>query len=63
MHLTDAINVLYISDPERFHYFIVNIFDVVLVGAPVIPPHALPQLKPNIFLKVTAPIWPQINIV
>ena len=39
-----------------------NIVDVVLVIDPVLTPHALAQLKPNLFLKVAVPISSQVHI-
>ena len=50
------------TDPERFYNFIVNIFDVVLEGASMLPPHAILQLKPNIFLKVDVPVSARVSI-
>ena len=61
VHLTDALRVLEDADSEWFYNVIVNIFDVFLEDAPVIFPHALPQLKPNIFLKFNAYVPPQVN--
>ena len=62
MHLTDVLCVLDNYDPERFHNVIANIFDVVLVGAMMLPPHALPQLEQNMFIKFVAPNRSQIHI-
>ena len=38
------------SYPEVFHNIIVDIFDVVLKDGPVLPPHALSQIKPQLYL-------------
>ena len=62
MHITDALGILENYDSEGFHNIIVNIFDMVLEYAPMFLPHALPQLKPNLFLKVNAPVHYQLII-
>ena len=62
MHLLDALIILENEDPERFHNVIVNIFDIVLKGAPMIPPHDLAQIELNIFLKVAAHIRSQVHM-
>ena len=62
MHLVNALIVVDNADPEWYHKFIVNIFDMVLEGAPMLPPHALFQLEPNIFLEVATLIPSQMHI-
>ena len=62
MYLAEDLRVLENSDPERFHNVIVNIFDMSLEGALMIPQHTLAQLKTRFFLKVAAPIRSQIQI-
>ena len=54
MHLYNALDVAENSDTEWFHNIIVNVFQVVLIDAPVLPPHEFPQLEKNIPLKVDA---------
>ena len=56
VHFTDVLSVLEYSNPLMFHNFIANIFYMVLEGAPVLPPHALLQIEPQLFLKVFEPI-------
>ena len=62
MNIPDALIVLEYADPERFYNIIANIFDMVLEGAPMIPPHDLSQLKPYLILKVSAPVRYQVYI-
>ena len=50
------------SDTEGFYNIIANIFQVVLVEAPVITPHALPQLEPKLLLEVDKFIKSQVSI-
>ena len=57
MNLTDVLSVLESYDSEGFHNIIVNIFDVILEDATMFLPHNLPQIEPNIFLRVDAPIY------
>ena len=42
------------SYPEGLQNTIVDIFDMVLKDGPVLPPHALSQLEPQLFLKIGA---------
>ena len=51
MHITDALGILENYDSEGFHNIIVNIHYMVLEDAPTFLPHALPQLKQNLFIK------------
>ena len=52
MHLLNALGVVENYDTEWFHNIIANLFQVFLVDALVLPPHALYQLKPNLFPEV-----------
>ena len=58
----DALGVLGYSDSEGLYNIIVDIFDVVLEDPPMFLPHALPQLKLNILLKVDGIIHSQVII-
>ena len=62
MHLTSAISVLENADSGGLHNSIVDIFYVALVDDPMPLPHALPQLEPNIFLKVHVSVASQVHI-
>ena len=62
MHIHNALSVAENSDTEWFHNIIVNLFQVVLVDALVLPPHALSQLKLNPPLEVDAFIKYQLGI-
>ena len=62
MNLTDVLGILEDSDSKGLHNIIVDIFYVVLEDAPMFLPHALPQLEPNILIKVDALIHSQIII-
>ena len=46
VHLTDALDVMEDDYPIGIHNVIVDIFNTVLKGVPMLPPHELPQLKP-----------------
>ena len=59
----DMLSILENSYSERFHNFIVNIFDVALVHAPMPLPNNLPQIEPNIFLKVDTSVASQLHIL
>ena len=61
MHILDAFIVTDNYDSEGFHNIIVNLFDVILKFATMLPPHALSQLEPNILLVVDALV--QSNVV
>ena len=52
MHLTHALGVLEDFYFEGFHNIIANILHVVLLDTPMLPPHALPQLEPQLSLEV-----------
>ena len=52
MNLHHALGIVENPNTEWFHNIIVNIFQVVLVDASVLPSHALPQLEPKLLLKV-----------
>ena len=54
MHLLNALGIAGNSNTELFHNIIANIFQVVMVDGPVLPPHALYQLKPKLLLEVNA---------
>ena len=54
MHILNTISVAENYDTDWFHNIIANIFQVVLVDAPVIPPHRLSQLEPKLLLEVNA---------
>ena len=54
MYIMDALSVLDNAESEGFQNFILNIFDMALLDSTMPLPHALPQLKPNIFIKVYA---------
>ena len=56
------ISVLNHLKTERFHNFIVNIFDMVLESDPMLPPHAFAQLELNLFLKVASHIRSHVYI-
>ena len=45
MHISNALGVADF-DAEGLHDIIVNVLQVVLVDAPVLSPHAFPQLGP-----------------
>ena len=60
--LAGVLGILEDSDSEGFQNVTVNIFDMVLEGAPMFLPHALPQLEPNIFLKVDSHVRTQVHI-
>ena len=62
MHLYNALDVAENSDTEWFHNIIVNVFQVVLLEASVIPPHALTQLEPNFLLETNTFIKSQVGI-
>ena len=62
MHLHNTLKVADNSDTEWFQNIIANVFQVVLVEASVLPPHALPQLEPNILLKVGTFIKSHVGI-
>ena len=50
----DALSILGNAYPEGLHSIIVDVIDVVLKYVPVLPPHAIYQLKLQLFLKVGA---------
>ena len=52
MHLFNALGVAENPDAEGFHNIILNVLQVVLVDAPVLLPHAFPQIEPNLPLKL-----------
>ena len=52
MQLTYTLGVAENFDFEGIHNIIANILHVVLVDAPVLPPHAFTQLKPQPPLEV-----------
>ena len=54
MHLHNTLGVVDNSNSEWFHNIIADVFQVVLVDALVIAPHALPQLKPKLLIEVDA---------
>ena len=54
MNLPNALGVAEDTYTEGFQNIIANIFQVVLVNAPVISPHEFPQLEPTPTLKVNA---------
>ena len=62
MHLHNALDVAYNSDIEGFHNTISNVYQVVMVDAPVLPPHAFPQLKPNLLIEAYTFIKSQVGI-
>ena len=45
MHLADTLSVLDNNDPIRLNNIIVDIFYMVLEGAPMLPSHAISKLK------------------
>ena len=61
MYLKDAIIVMDNSDSDWFHNIIMNIFDVVLEDALMLFLYALPQLEPNLFIKVDASVASQLH--
>ena len=63
MYCVDVLGILDNSDPESFHNDIVNIFNILLESAPMLPLHALSQLGPNQFLKVAVLIMFQVHII
>ena len=48
MHLLDTLDIADNYDTEWFHNIIANKIQVVLVDAPVLPPHLLYQLEPKL---------------
>ena len=40
------LNEMEYYDPERLHNIIVDVFHMVLEGAPMFPPHDISQLQP-----------------
>ena len=54
--LTDALIILENAHPEVLHNIIVHIFNMVLKYGPVITPHALYKLKPQLIIKLGATI-------
>ena len=62
MHIHDVLDLAENSDTEWFHNIIANVFQVVLVDASVIPPHALTQLEPKLLIEVDAFIKSQVVI-
>ena len=62
MHPTVTLVLLENDDPEWVNNVIVDIFDVALVDSTMPLPHALPQLKRNIFLKVDASVASKLHI-
>ena len=54
MHLLKAFSIAENSNSEGFHNIIVNVFDVILEYALILPLYALSQLKPNLLIKVDA---------
>ena len=52
MYLLNALVIVNNSDTEWFHNIISNIFQVVLVDALLLHPHAFLQLEPKLLLKV-----------
>ena len=54
MHLADVLSVLKDSNPEWLHNTIVDVFHMILEGAPIFPPHDIFQLGPQLLLKVGA---------
>ena len=61
MHLNNALGLADNSEKEFLHNIIMNVFQVVLVDALMISPHALPQLEPNLLLEVDAFIKSQLG--
>ena len=62
MHIHNSFGVAENSDTEWFQNIIANSFQVVLVDALVIPPHALSQLEPKLLLVVESFINSQVGI-
>ena len=58
----DALSVMDNSEMEGFHNITVNLFDVILEYSPMLTPHAVSQVKPNLLLKVNALVQSQIFI-
>ena len=58
----DMLGLLEKSKSKGLHNIIVNIYDKVLEDALMFLPHALPQLEPNIFIKVYAPFHSRVSI-
>ena len=54
MLLPNALGISEDPETEGFHNIIANILQVVLVDAPVIPPHEFTQLEPKLSLEVDA---------
>ena len=55
MNLTDMLVILEYAGSEGFHNVIVNILYMVLKYSLMLLPHALPQIKPNLFIRVDTP--------
>ena len=62
MHLPNALGVVENYDTKGFNNIISNVFQVVMLDAPVIPPHSFPQLEPKLLLEVDAFIKSQVDI-
>ena len=62
MHLHNALGIADNSNTEWFHNISAKVFQVILVVASVLPPHALPQLEPKLVLEVNAFIKSQVGI-
>ena len=60
MHIPNRISVAEDPNTEGIKNIITNVFQVVLLDSPLIPPHTFPQLEPKLFLKVDAFIKYQV---
>ena len=62
MHLSNALAVAENFDAEGLHSVIVNVLQMILVDAPVLSPHAFPQLEPYLPLEVDALIHSEVRM-
>ena len=53
MHILNTLGVAENSNTEWFQNVIANILEVVLIDAPVLPPHSLSQLEPKLLIEVS----------
>ena len=62
MHLLGAISIVDNYDMEWIHNVIANIFEMVLKGDLVFPPHRIYQLRPKIFIKFNKLFYSKVFI-
>ena len=62
MHILHAFGIADNSGTEWLHSVILNIVEVFLKDSPVLPPHSLSEIEPNLLLRVDVLFQSQICI-